>query len=370
MLPFEIISLIWNYTSPKYLVIQDPKLLHAYFQRTLNYKLWQVLDHIQDYDQFNTFCEKLSIKDKCINFVRSRIVQKTRQEMKQDPAYMYQRFSTPSAHFYNKSEPCFGDPLNTLEGLEPFPYTFEFSAFYFKNITITIHKYGEEFLFDSILPIPMKTGNIIFRKGLDIHRDNNLPAIIVYNDSKVNQEEWYQNNKRFRYNDLPLIEKYSHHGGHLSVQFWDSDRINNLPSLIRYYKNGDIDCKKWYTKIIEPTTFAYVCHYSKLHNINDLPAVIKYSRCGYVKRREWYNKGILHREVSPAIIDTDAVGNIILEEWWFNDRLYRENGPVIINYYKNGLKSHESWSTCSGPKYYSFPNNKKKVVQNYMKLSQ
>jgi len=100
-------------------------------------------------------------------------------------------------------------------------------------------------------------------KNNKLHRDNDLPAVIRYNNK---EQYWYKNGLQHRDNDLPAI---IFNNGH---QVWYKDglihRENDLPAII--CENGD---REWYKK-------------GKKHRDFDLPAII------YINgHRAWYING-------------------------------------------------------------------------------
>ena len=128
----------------------------------------------------------------------------------------------------------------------------------------------------------------------DLHRDNDLPALIWYfkNGSKK-YEEWFNNGKLHRENDLP--------------------------ALINYYKNGSIQIEEWWINGLRSRD-----------RENDLPALI------------WY-----YNTVDNEIVDNNGViGNVEEEEWFKNGKYHRENDlPAIIHYHENGIVKYEEWFT-------------------------
>jgi hypothetical protein len=154
------------------------------------------------------------------------------------------------------------------------------------------------------IPLKLKEEHIVYddgkqewyRNGL-IHRDNDLPAIILSNGDQI----WCKNDKVHRDGDLPAIE-YAN-GTKKWYQNGKLFRNNNLPTETR--SNGD---QMWHKNGL-------------LHRDGDLPAYIT-SYC-----KEWYQNGFLHRDGDlPAIECTDR-----LQKWYQNGLLHREEGPAVIN---------------------------------------
>ena len=105
-------------------------------------------------------------------------------------------------------------------------------------------------------------------KNGELHRDNDLPAIITPNEKKY----WYKNGLRHRDNDLPAVILQD------EFQFW--------------YKNGE------------------------LHRDNDLPAIIYTDGT-----QKWFQNGERHRDNNlPAIIEPN--GNY---SWYIYGKEYFPN---------------------------------------------
>jgi antitoxin component YwqK of YwqJK toxin-antitoxin module len=102
-----------------------------------------------------------------------------------------------------------------------------------------------------------------YNKDHQLHRDNDLPAIIHSSGSKY----WYKNGELHRDNDLPAIILLN------GYKAWYKNgkyhRDNDLPAVI--YSNGD---QHWYKN-------------GKQHRNNDLPAIINAN--GY---KAWYQNGV------------------------------------------------------------------------------
>jgi hypothetical protein len=132
------------------------------------------------------------------------------------------------------------------------------------------------------------------------HRDNDLPAVVLFNKSK-----WYQNDKKHRDNG-PAVE-YTN----LSVIKWYQNgllhRDNDLPA----YCNHMLNKSKWYQNGL-------------LHRDNDLPAIIFSD-----KLKKWYQYGKKHRDNGPAVIKGD---NRTIK-WYQRGKLHRIDGPAVYGYY-------------------------------------
>lgn len=130
--------------------------------------------------------------------------------------------------------------------------------------------------------------------GEIVHREDG-PAIIRYNENgKVEEEEWYLNDKSFRRD-----------GG---------------PVLIRYHENGKIEEEVWLSKN------------GKYNRGDDLPASINYREDGTLYLRKWYKNDQFHRRNGPAMIEYDENEKVIEERWYLRDELRRKGGPVVVQY--------------------------------------
>lgn len=72
------------------------------------------------------------------------------------------------------------------------------------------YKYGDLFRNDDKPQIVRNNGSTFWyklskTKDYILHRNNDLPSIILYNDNKITIQEWYQNGVNDRDNDQPSI---------------------------------------------------------------------------------------------------------------------------------------------------------------------
>jgi hypothetical protein len=169
-----------------------------------------------------------------------------------------------------------------------------------------------------IHPFDPSTKRKIWYRGNNIHRDNDLPAVV-----SGDVQKWYQHNKLHRDSDLPAyifedVRKWYQHD--------ELHRDGDLPAVV------DPNFQMWY-------------QHGLLHRDNDMPAAVYAS--GYKK---WYQCGKLHRgDDLPAVIAGD------LQEWYKFGKLHRNSRspdasgslgddlPAVINkynkvWYTNGMK--------------------------------
>ena len=116
-----------------------------------------------------------------------------------------------------------------------------------------------------------------------LHREGGFPAVIWDDGGK----EWWQNGVPYRENDLPHVE-------------WGNDRQIWLDANKEPHRDGDLPAYIWYTG----TRLWY--QHGKLHRDNDQPATIWADGV-----QEWYQHGRKHRIRGPAVINTDGS-----EEFW------------------------------------------------------
>jgi len=157
----------------------------------------------------------------------------------------------------------------------------------------------------------------------ELHRDNDLPALIeYYKNGRVYREKWYSNGKLHRENDLPAY-----------ITYYNTD-VNRIVD-----NNGVIESvciEEWYVN-------------GELHRENDLPAYIEYSDnngvIGSKSLEIWYINGFLHRDNDlPTVIFYYENGTKKNEYWYINGKQHRENAlPAYIEYRKNGSIEREEW---------------------------
>jgi len=137
------------------------------------------------------------------------------------------------------------------------------------------------------------------------HREDG-PAI----ESSV-QKAWCIDNQYHRENDLPAIEIYEFDKV-VDQQWWLHGKLHregNKPTVIRYRDDKE---EHWYqTKGSK-----------HLHRENG-PVLIVYHN-GVIVRQEWQLNGFHHRIDGPAFISADT------EVWCRNGNYYREDGPAVI----------------------------------------
>jgi hypothetical protein len=130
-----------------------------------------------------------------------------------------------------------------------------------------------------------------FNKNHQLHRENNLPAVIYSDFTKeywINGEEYWENGQKIIFNDKtknPVIDN-------LKRKMWFND--NN-----------------------------------QLHRDDDLPAIVWINGT-----KEWYINGIRCRKNGPAIEMND--GTI----FWYEDGLCSRNKDLPAIEYKNGTKQY------------------------------
>ena len=104
---------------------------------------------------------------------------------------------------------------------------------------------------------------------------------------------------------------------------------NNETYKIDYYKNGNIQCEKYYFN-------------GKLHNKND-PAMIHYYENGNVQYKKYYFNNKIHNKNGPAEIYYYKNGNKQHEEYRIKYKLHNESGPAIVKYHKDGSIEHKEY---------------------------
>ena len=177
----------------------------------------------------------------------------------------------------------------------------------------------------------------------EIHRDEDLPAIISYNpmgnkrlSNEGRHEIWVQNGKMYRANDKPNIVVYYPDSNIVYSECWKNNDIlhrdNDEPAVIRYYRNGNIENKSWF-------------YNREYHRDNDKPACIEYYENGQVKKEEWYLKGELDRPFKgkPAKIRYYSDSTPKEKIWYKNGIVTRDDGPAHILYYFNFRIESETW---------------------------
>jgi hypothetical protein len=142
----------------------------------------------------------------------------------------------------------------------------------FDDLKRNINKYAEVDI-DEPTEIDNDKTKRWYNKAGQLHRDNDLPAVIYADGSQI----WYQNGKLHRDNDLPAVIWAN------GTQYW--------------YKNDE------------------------LHRDNDLPAIVFANGTQY-----WYQHGHLHRDNDkPVIILSNGI-----KYWYRNNELHRNNGKLAF----------------------------------------
>jgi hypothetical protein len=141
-------------------------------------------------------------------------------------------------------------------------------------------------------------------KAGELHRDNDLPAIVYTNGS----QQWYQNDYLHRDNDKPAI--ITRFGDNYWYQHDKLHRDNDKPAVVE--ANGS---QEWYQN-------------GKIHRDNDKPAVIQANGT-----QRWYQNGELHRDNDkPATILANG------EQYWYQHGLRHRDNDLPAAVYFDGAK--------------------------------
>ena len=177
--------------------------------------------------------------------------------------------------------------------------------------------------------------DILYFKDYKLHRDNDLPAIIRANGTKM----WYYEGKKHRENNLPAIIDGD------SMEWYYEDKLhrydNDQPAvMINRPKHGAFRYE-WFKNGL-------------LHRDNDLPAIID-----HIGNKEWYYNGVLHRDNDlPAVITYNGY-----KAWYVNGKNHRIRKPAVIKengdleWYNNGNRVSVLCSIENGKKIYLIKNN-------------
>lgn len=202
----------------------------------------------------------------------------------------------------------------------------------------------------------IKNGIIIQEEWIQnskLHREDDLPAFIKYFPDQeipvINKEIFYKNSNIHREKDLPALISYSIdiEGNHYkSSEQWyiqgKHNRINDNPTQIIYFPDGRVKELAW----------CYGTEYIPMYNReNDLPSNIKYTIVNniyYIESEIWSKNGKYHRKDNPAIIFYYPNGNLKEVRYYEENLLVRkdENNrkyPPIIIYNENGSVQQEKW---------------------------
>lgn len=206
-------------------------------------------------------------------------------------------------------------------------------------------------------------------EGNFIERQNDLPAAIEYyddfdekGDPLIMMEEWFIEGKKNREGDLPAVIVYYKNGNIQTQEWWKNDELHredDLPARIDYHASGYISEKHWsiYDEPLRQNSKVTSASYydNKENNLEaetlnvypdqqNEPSVIRYyddfdeKRNQLIEAKEWFNEDEKkHRDDGlPAVIVYDKNGNIIKQEFW-------ENGMQMqIEYFKDGLLHNEN----------------------------
>lgn len=111
-------------------------------------------------------------------------------------------------------------------------------------------------------------------------------------------------------------------------------RDEDLPSWIKYNKEGQILYERWYQD-------------GHQHRDHDRPAEIKYiytygNKQGWKQTEEWYQNGKKHRNGDlPAVIQYNTEGQIEYVEWRRDGLQHRDGDMPAEIYYDEGQKEFE-----------------------------
>ncbi len=172
-----------------------------------------------------------------------------------------------------------------------------------------------------------------FFNGLK-HREEDLPAETTYFDNgQVKSKTYYKGGMRHRHGKPASITYYSSGETKEEVYYlldkqsrYSCISFGDLPSAIRYNKDGTISYKEW-------------CEQGKLNRLNDNPTSISYYKSGNIKAKQWHVDDELHRENDkPAEVEYyDEPGKVASMRWFIKDRPFRENGlKRCIEYDEDG----------------------------------
>lgn len=211
-------------------------------------------------------------------------------------------------------------------------------------------------------------------KNGKIHRDNDLPAYIIYSKHKI--EYWYQNGSRCRDDDKPAIIVYYENGntereywyknglqsrdyglpssiyyfenGSISAKSWENTNRNGKPYCICYSENGNISCEK-YGSIVNQHNVYYDEQGAKeketFENAFGLFKIIRYIN-GLKADETWYKNKKIHRDGDePAWISYyNGSTQVYILRWYIDGKTHRENEkPAQIKFFEKGNKKEEKW---------------------------
>ena len=136
------------------------------------------------------------------------------------------------------------------------------------------------------------------KEGLNLHRENDKPAVIEFHTSgKVREMIWYKNG--------------------------DFHRDGDKPAWIDYTNKNNIARQSWYKD-------------GKRHRDGDKPAYIEYYDDGQTVRQQiWYQNGKINRDdyKKPSSIEYHSNGSVKTEEWHVQSKMYK-----TVSYDRNGYQ--------------------------------
>jgi antitoxin component YwqK of YwqJK toxin-antitoxin module len=196
----------------------------------------------------------------------------------------------------------------------------------------------------------------------DKHRENG-PAEISYHTNGLKAFEVYHFNNLEHREDGPsyieydeegniIKESYSYHGKRIrksiNLETYE-EMINELPNEIEYFENGTIKLEKWVKDKPEEENI-------DIFDINDmneyfhrdkdglvLPSVIKYYPNGNIKNKIYYYHNKLHNTNGPAFEVYFNNGNIKEKTYCNNGIIHRLDGPANIIYNNQGQIIEENY---------------------------
>lgn len=129
-----------------------------------------------------------------------------------------------------------------------------------------------------------------FNEAGELHRENDLPALIIHNSHGIFRKEWYLNGS-LQFNRASVIE-YENNGT-VSKEFWFNE---NGCHVIYYYPNGNKFVEYWNNINHDYMSEVYLSR--GYHRDNDLPAYIEWDENGVLRKEKWYENDILKAKIS------------------------------------------------------------------------
>jgi antitoxin component YwqK of YwqJK toxin-antitoxin module len=184
----------------------------------------------------------------------------------------------------------------------------------------TKNKFGFLHSFDD-QPSLIDNGDLYWQKNGVLHRENDLPSIIIKSGAKY----WHINGVPSRLDiSLPYIE--------MSNDYKEYRLENGGHKTISHLK------EEWFDKNSD-------------YHREDGPAYIRYNENGNIKYEAYYLNGKGYRKNGPATIRYYENGKIEFEGYYLNGKEHREDGPAETWYYANGNIQSEKYYL--NEKYYS-----------------